>query len=104
VPSLVLLCILRLTFGVAFNLFTSTIQSSISQNSPLATQGRTTGMVETSWTLAAVTFVLHGFMIKEYGWKAPFVRARSCECSPSLPPFTPHPPPPPHSPPRRFRW
>jgi predicted MFS family arabinose efflux permease len=71
--SLAVLCVMRLTFGVAFNLMTSAIQSSIASNTPLNMQGRTTGLVESSWTLAAVSFVFHGILIKNYGWKAPFV-------------------------------
>ena len=72
-PSLVVLCIFRLTFGVVFNLFSSAIQSSISHNTPVNVQGRAVGIVESSWTLAAFSFVGHGVLLDTFGWKMPFV-------------------------------
>jgi len=70
---LIVLCILRLIYGVTFNLLNSSVQSSVVHNVEESKIGKITGIVESSWTMGAVSFVAVGEILSVYGWKGPFV-------------------------------
>ena len=71
--ALVSMCLLRLGFGTCYNLSLSAIQSSLASNVDPERQGRITGIVEVSWTLASASFAAVGILLTEAGWKGPFV-------------------------------
>mmetsp|Transcript_31788 Transcript_31788/g.63053 ORF Transcript_31788/g.63053 Transcript_31788/m.63053 type:complete len:427 (+) Transcript_31788:179-1459(+) len=71
--ALVTMCLLRLGFGTCYNLSLSAIQSSLASNVDPEWQGRITGIVESSWTLASASFAAVGILLNKAGWKGPFV-------------------------------
>ena len=70
--SLGMMCFLRLGFGSCYNLALGAIQSSLASNVNFEQQGKFTGITESSWTLASLSFAAVGVLLTKAGWKAPF--------------------------------
>ena len=70
--------VLRIGFGINFNLINSAIQSSVASNVLLKDHGKITGIVESSWTIGGFSFSVIGWLLARYGWKGPFLLMVFC--------------------------
>ena len=64
---------LRLLFGAFYNLINSSVQACVASHVPPTEHGRLTGLVESSWTIGGFSFIVHGAVLRTFGWRGPFV-------------------------------